>query len=51
MKDLPSTKHYAVADETQLIPIIGVSSASNIRFVLGKKAILLRKSGSGRFCY
>ena len=35
--DIPNKKTYAFAAETQLIPVLGVSSASNTMFILEEK--------------
>ena len=49
IKDVPNAKHYAFAAETQLIPVLGVSSASNMMFILEEKKRLPyhEKRGAG----
>ena len=51
IKDIPNAKRYAFAAETQLIPVIGVSSASNMMFILEEKKgyLTTKKEGPDDF--
>lgn len=51
IKDVPNAKHYAFAAETQLIPVLGVSSASNMMFILEEKKgyLTTKKEGPDDF--
>jgi len=51
IKEVLSAKRYAFAAETQLIPVIGVSSASNMMFILEEKKgyLTTKKEGPDDF--
>ena len=51
IKDVPNAKHYTFASETQLVPVLGVSSASNMMFILEEKKgyLTTKKEGPDDF--